>query len=78
MTLRIMEKIRNLPEGQLEGTCETDECYVKAGSKGVSLKDNGGGPDRSQPPRTTPPVRPQHLREGQADVHHMPSAGHHG
>lgn len=56
MMRRIMDKIRNLPEGQLEGTCETDECYVKAGSKGVPLKENGG--DRTVPSRRGLPHRP--------------------
>ena len=51
-----MEKIRNLPEGQLEGTCETDECYIKAGSKGVALKDNGE--KRTVPSRRGRPHRP--------------------
>ena len=37
----IMERIHNLPEKPLRGTCETDEAYVKAGSKGVPLDTNG-------------------------------------
>ena len=52
----IMEKIRNLPEGRLGGTCETDEAYVKAGSRGVALKDNGE--DRTVPGRPGLPRGP--------------------
>ena len=41
MIRRIMDKIHNLPEGILSGTCETDERYIRAGSKGVPLAGNG-------------------------------------
>ena len=41
MLRRIMERIRGLPEKPLKGTCETDEAYVKAGSKEVELDANG-------------------------------------
>ncbi|MCE2507936.1 MAG: IS1 family transposase [Nitrosopumilaceae archaeon] len=33
MMRNIMRKIRDLPEKPLKGTCETDEAYIKAGSK---------------------------------------------
>ena len=67
MMHRIMERIRGLPENALRGTCETDEAYVKAGSKGVALDTNGEDSDRSQPPRPAPRARPQHVRKEQAD-----------
>lgn len=44
-----MERIRNLPENMLKCICETDEAYVKAGSKGVALDTNGE--DRIVPSR---------------------------
>ena len=46
---RIMERIHDLPEKPLKGTCETDEAYVKAGSKGVAPDTNGE--DRTAPSR---------------------------
>ena len=52
----IMARIRNLPENLLKGTCETDEAYVKAGSKGVALDTNGG--DRTVPSRRGLPHGP--------------------
>ena len=40
---RMMDKMRGLPEGIiLSGTSETDEGYIRAGSKGVPLAGNGG------------------------------------
>ena len=44
-----MERIRNLSEKPLKGTCEIDETYVKAGFKGVALDTNGE--DRTIPSR---------------------------
>ena len=52
----IMERIRDLPEKPLKGTCETDEAYVKAGSKGVALDTNGE--DRTVPSRRGLPHGP--------------------
>ena len=56
MMRRIMKQIRDLPEKPLKGTCETDEAYVKAGSKGVSLDANGE--DRTVPSRRGLPHGP--------------------
>ena len=39
----MMKKVCDLPEKPLKGTSETDEAYVKAGSKGVALDTNGAG-----------------------------------
>lgn len=52
----IMERIRGPPEKPLKGTCETDEAYVKAGSKGVPLDANGEG--RTVPSRRGLPHGP--------------------
>ncbi|MXY60570.1 MAG: transposase [Cenarchaeum sp. SB0665_bin_23] len=50
----IMRKVGGLPEGRLSGTGETDEGYIRAGSKGVSLGSNGENrtvPSRRRLPR---------------------------
>ena len=52
----IMGRIRGLPEKPLKGACETDEAYVKAGSKGVALDTNGE--DRTVPSRRGLPHGP--------------------
>ena len=56
MIRNIMKKIRDLPEKPLKGTNETDEAYVKAGSKGVALDTNGE--DRTVPSRRGLPHGP--------------------
>ena len=48
--------IRGLPEKPLKGACETDEAYVKAGSKRVALDTNGE--DRTVPSRRGLPHGP--------------------
>ena len=53
---RMMDKVRGLPEGRLSGTGETDEGYIRAGSKGVALVDNGE--DRTIPSRRGLPRGP--------------------
>ena len=50
----IMRKVSELPEGKLSGTGETDEGYIRAGSKGVALNNNGKNrtiPGRRRLPR---------------------------
>ena len=42
MVLDIMKKLTNLPEKKLSGVGETDEGYVRAGSKGVRLETDEG------------------------------------
>ena len=41
----IMGRIRGLPEKPLKGACETDEAYVKAGSKGGGAGYQRRGPE---------------------------------
>ena len=74
-----MDKIRSLPEWILSGTCETDEGYIRAGSKGVPLAGNGEqrtvpgrrglprGPGRSTFEKNTPmmTVYHQHATENE-------------
>ncbi len=75
MIRRMMDKIRSLPEGIiLSGTCETDEGYIRAGSKGVPLAGNGEqrtvpsrrglprGPGRSTFEKNTPMMTVYHQR----------------
>ena len=52
----MMDKVRSLQERTLSGTCETDELYVRAGSKGVALETNGE--DRTLPSRRGLPRGP--------------------
>ena len=71
MIRRMMDNIRGLPEGILLGT---DEGYIRAGSKGVPLKDNGEqrtvpsrrglprGPGRSTFEKNTPMMTVYHQR----------------
>ena len=56
MIRRMMDKIRSLPAGILSGTCETDEGYIRAGSKGVPLA--GNGKERTIPSRRGLPRGP--------------------
>ena len=74
MIRRMMDKIRSLPEGILSGTGETDEGYIRAGSKGVPLAGNGEerivpnrrglprGPGRSTFEKNTPMMTVYHQR----------------
>ena len=74
MIRRMMDKIRSHPEGILSGTCETDEGYIRAGSKGVPLAGNGEertipsrcglprGPGRSTFEKNTPMMTVYHQR----------------
>ena len=74
----IMGRIHDLPEKPLRGTCETDEAYVKAGSKGVPLDTNGE--DRTVPSRRGLPHGPGRstFEKNMPMVHHILSAGHRG
>lgn len=56
MMRSVMAQIANLPERPLSGTCETDELYIRAGSKGVPLETNGE--DRTVPSRRGLPKGP--------------------
>ncbi len=75
MIRRMMDKIRSIPEGIiLSGTCEADEGYIRAGSKGVPLAGNGEqrtvpsrrglprGPGRSTFEKNTPMMTIYHQR----------------
>ena len=56
MVRDMMKKFTELPEKKLSGVGETDEGYVRAGSKGVRLETNGEG--RTVPSRRGLPRRP--------------------
>ena len=70
----IMRKVSELPEGKLSGTGETDEGYIRAGSKGVPLAGNGEqwtipswrglphGPGRGTSKKNTPMMTVYHQR----------------
>ena len=56
MVRDMMKKLTSLPEKKLSGIGETDEGYVRAGSKGVRLDTNGE--ERTLPSRRGLPRRP--------------------
>ncbi len=77
MIRRMMDKIRNLPEGIiLSGTGETEEGYIRAGSKGGAAQGQRRAAHRPQP--TLPAARPRHghLQEERPDDDCLPPAGH--
>jgi transposase-like protein len=75
----VMDRIRSLQEKVLSGECETDELYVRAGSKGVPLETNGEertlpsrrglprGPGRGTFEKNTPMVTIYHQRAAKDD-----------